>query len=1315
MTIYGSGFGSDPYACYVNFGGVGTNVGPINGNDTILRVLVPSLSFEAASGPITVGNHAGTVTSVQSFTFLGLTGKRGPGPNCIRGLDGNPDPPWSNLYCRSLTEGFTTGYQDERRLRWTYNITGTVDFHEVAGNWIADSGLYGACSHLTLAGAGGVPLFLVRCGLDYNPAKIASFDSVLGQAKEDWFVVDNTPHVSWHALASLMGVVNGHPANLDLPGVGPSGNMTAFNLSAANHVTYQIEAVYSIQFGQDQAGLYNLWQPPQRTVPYGTRRMFEILESEALGQAPNPYGPPRRGLVWWEMLPPGMAVQQKAYLKVTATLNLIGGGTGIVVYGWIPGDGGPESPILSAVGFIRIPDPKAAPSNNGPFYDSGLIPLLYTGDLDISTPGTLPPPGEYPDRIYNPMPWGPGYSLNCHSAALNTTVLTTGNLQQMELVYSNTPPAGWQAYFTAGIPETIAYADGTVDYTNGAQATSTGANVVVANLRHSPPRYARVVARMRKWKDRWQDPLTLHLSQLAPRYTILDGAPLGDLPYVEDIVGGNPVQGMSRTIKLQNYSYTDPTKPAITDTLILYQRLNQFGMLVASVKTSPATDLVLDRDDTDIFSLGFRYKAATIAQAATQTVWDGVVQAGWFAFHGALSFSGSVVQIVGTSASAYLRKVFQATDPGTFLLGMTGDYVQDWSGMATLSFDVQTVQDGQPLTVQVDPNITPGDHAKKWDVKSGTGGSWTTITIDLLFPDNAPDLVVADNPDGVDVLQSRFPVYADGSLPPYQGSFGSGAASGVYLAVQLSFKDLATGETYQFRNIKLTRSTHPQLAMLSARMVSMFEDNLPVGMGGKLSLRQFPTQLMAFTDGRMSLEEPFAAPQTSVLNSYGFIAQFSLPVNAKGYVLIRDLIADIQARPSWQVTFPTRETDGFGLEENQEDGFHNNDLEAVYLGGGGTTCSSLFTSYPVVPYSTGWTNLGIPAPGFDGVGEYIDTDVPDAGFPLWIQSLLWGTDWFPFDQWPGQFGADLDPGEVAPYGNIKYGCLVFALEKFLRGSGRGVVFKDGKRDTGELVTVSDLGLALPGGTGISGANGEWKDGAPYVIATNKLILPNTDSLSRIEVATQDSQTTLPWYPRRWNIASFPGGLKSNPGNFHSSDGRYHEFFIHAGNVVYRNSIIPTPSAGWDVNNVHVSTSGLAHDPQLEEGPYRRLIMVWGEPDGGWTAYSDNSGVTWSTPTMAIPGGKHLQIRVIDEGDILRAAVVGTGIQGTLERSGEAESAPFQFKDRATGLALQVVNDSFGLSQGRDSSRRVLLHVTIAGESSTSSWEAWGDLTQWARQ
>lgn len=116
--------------------------------------------------------------------------------------------------------------------------------------------------------------------------------------------------------------------------------------------------------------------------------------------------------------------------------------------------------------------------------------------------------------------------------------------------------------------------------------------------------------------------------------------------------------------------------------------------------------------------------------------------------------------------------------------------------------------------------------------------------------------------------------------------------------------------------------------------------------------------------------------------------------------------------------------------------------------------------------------------------------------------------------------------------------------------------------------------------------------------------------------------------------------------------------------------------------------------------------------------SDDDGLTWSDPEVAIEGGKHPTIAIAQDGafyTVVVAAYVGPdGGPGTItarvQHSGDvAFSDPFTL-----GGVGNVADDTFHIQQAHDDQSRWMLHALLFGAAETSHFTSYDEARTWER-
>ena len=170
---------------------------------------------------------------------------------------------------------------------------------------------------------------------------------------------------------------------------------------------------------------------------------------------------------------------------------------------------------------------------------------------------------------------------------------------------------------------------------------------------------------------------------------------------------------------------------------------------------------------------------------------------------------------------------------------------------------------------------------------------------------------------------------------------------------------------------------------------------------------------------------------------------------------------------------------------------------------------------------------------------------------------------------------------------------------------------------------------------------------------------------------------------------------------HSPYGAYHVAGAESGKIRHRRADLYLPP--YTLSGF--ATAGTADaTPALAVEPGNRLWLLWYDGTTAKQSYSDDDGETWSTPTVAIAGGKHPRIVVSRDGMILRAAYVSGAIKMTRQEPGEAAAgAEFTVQKTTSGVLsnLAVSDAAFGLSFAPDNPGRLLLHYLPSGSTTTA--------------
>lgn len=202
---------------------------------------------------------------------------------------------------------------------------------------------------------------------------------------------------------------------------------------------------------------------------------------------------------------------------------------------------------------------------------------------------------------------------------------------------------------------------------------------------------------------------------------------------------------------------------------------------------------------------------------------------------------------------------------------------------------------------------------------------------------------------------------------------------------------------------------------------------------------------------------------------------------------------------------------------------------------------------------------------------------------------------------------------------------------------------------------------------------------------------------------------------------------ANPWNYEDKPGigHYHATAINAGNGVYSRGFFRTPSGGWDVDTVTVAAPGTGQrvsDLRVIRDHRDTLLALYclsntdGSSPNVYLKTSDDDGRTWSSATMAISGGKHPTVAVANADSPFKTVVIAAYTSGTItgqvKHAGDsAFGTAFTFKDSA-GANLSVADDTFHIQQAPESAQRWILHVLLAGGTTTSHFASGDDCRTW---
>ena len=282
------------------------------------------------------------------------------------------------------------------------------------------------------------------------------------------------------------------------------------------------------------------------------------------------------------------------------------------------------------------------------------------------------------------------------------------------------------------------------------------------------------------------------------------------------------------------------------------------------------------------------------------------------------------------------------------------------------------------------------------------------------------------------------------------------------------------------------------------------------------------------------------------------------------------------------------------------------------------------------------------------------------------------------------------------------------------------------------VTLTDLATGAAAGIGVTNDPGFFATETPWALPAGRGHLARIAAASDHPVLTLDDQLIIPYH--------YPGINDSNNG----SQRVYLTFAFHPTLAViglhiatHRTGLIGESFSVTDGIRFRLSRSGVS-DPALWEvqtqitavstdsylcfdwDAYGRLLLLFQRSRGAsfdvWRTTSDDDGLTWSTPIMAIANGQYPINRRMGGDVYLEAAYLPTDaakgtISATTQASGDVTpSAPFTMQGFQGGVLSDLIVQpaAFSLDQAHEGPSRWLLYCLLYGETATSTWGSAND-------
>ena len=197
--------------------------------------------------------------------------------------------------------------------------------------------------------------------------------------------------------------------------------------------------------------------------------------------------------------------------------------------------------------------------------------------------------------------------------------------------------------------------------------------------------------------------------------------------------------------------------------------------------------------------------------------------------------------------------------------------------------------------------------------------------------------------------------------------------------------------------------------------------------------------------------------------------------------------------------------------------------------------------------------------------------------------------------------------------------------------------------------------------------------------------------------------------------SKPAG--TGPWNWEDERGRYHRVDTDAGDIVYHGVEWSRPYPGFD-RTVAVGTGDrpkVFKDRQLQ-----RLYIVFDDSSDSYITQSDDSGNTWSTPSVAITDSHSATgnsspfdgTNVVAALRFVSGSAAPCNIIGKTQGPGDSGfGSEFTFKD-ASAVAIEFEDESFHIFPAYDGTGRWILTAKGFGNTNVDEWESFDGCATW---
>lgn len=595
------------------------------------------------------------------------------------------------------------------------------------------------------------------------------------------------------------------------------------------------------------------------------------------------------------------------------------------------------------------------------------------------------------------------------------------------------------------------------------------------------------------------------------------------------------------------------------------------------------------------------------------------------------------------------------------------------------------------------------------DLCNPTTGGADDDTTDSIWPDPNPTLA-----------------YGSDSGTSVSASSGDGPLWGCTYVTSLQLSGFAGGSTESFASLDLVKKDESHVHAMcnwEPRFDSMIiqgpDWSVPAGGGGDTVFTRGVTRaLIATSDGRQSLEyRTFSLLRTeggaSGLTFYG---PTNYSIDAMAFSINNGVQIDggpvgsdanyfnYAVKPNgWQATVVAPPSDG---SNNVNAGFLNKNLPATWVCYGAQYSSSGFTS-SVSAFNGSAQMLMSSLDFYPGCGDVFGLGGGGADphtiyvgaskiYRAQVHGILMtrGVNTVPA---PGSTATLYPgPGEVQPTGASVGSATSDSPESVYRCVGDGL---DGFDSTtiGLTTTVVDA-------TGtVTAASGT---GAPQSV--NQTFAEA--KLSRVAFRLPQANATF----------VRPDNLGHENGSFHRVAGLY-DMSGNPNGIAYwrRDQGQPYLPGSWDVAAIPISISTEDRNPSIAFDYQGRLFCNWERLTGIFQAFSDDDGLTWSTPILNVPNGLYPVIRRGTDGSLYRVAYVddGTGhnsgtLQGQWQAVGDpSPSATFTLKKNVAGsmVAFSVQQGSYMIAHLYDMASQWILTVLEVGATAPTEYVSADDL------